>query len=46
MPNSSRPWLEVSTVEWMASLSMALLPVKKAAANLTTAIARLPASAA
>ena len=39
-------WLPVSTREWIASLSMALLPVHHAAPNLVAAMAVLPASAA
>jgi hypothetical protein len=39
-------WLPVSTAEWTASLIMAEEPVSRAAANLVTAMARLPASAA
>ncbi|MNS50932.1 hypothetical protein D3C72_835930 [compost metagenome] len=36
----------MSTVEWIASLIMAELPVNRAAANLVTAMAVLPARAA
>ena len=45
-PYSIRSWFPLSTSEWMASLSMALLPVHQAAANFVTAMARLPARAA
>ena len=44
-PWRRRSWLPVSTAEWMASLIMAALPVKAAAANLMPAIAALPARA-
>jgi len=43
-PKSSSSWLPVSTTEWIASLSMAALPVNPAAANLVSAMAVLPAS--
>jgi hypothetical protein len=39
-------WLPVSTVEWIASLSFAELPVNPPAANLVAAITALPARAA
>ena len=45
-PRSSRPWLPVSTTEWIASLNIAELPVAAAAANLVAAISEFPASAA
>ena len=45
-PSSNKTPLPVSTTEWMASDSMAELPVKAAAVNLVAAIARLPAMAA
>jgi hypothetical protein len=41
MPNSNRSWLPLSTVEWIASLSIAALLVKTAAANFVAAIKRL-----
>src|SRR5215472_5963670 len=46
MPKSSRSSFPVSTVEWIASLYMAALPVTSAAPNLQIAIATLPAIAA
>src|SRR5580658_10013983 len=46
MPKSSRSSFPVSTVEWIASLYMAALPVSSAAPNLQIAIATLPAIAA
>jgi len=38
--------LPVSTLEWMASVSIADEPVRAKATNLVTAMARLPARAA
>src|SRR5262249_48455171 len=46
MPKSSRSSFPASTVEWIASLYMAALPVTSAAPNLQIAIATLPAIAA
>jgi len=45
-PRWRRPWLPVSTTEWMPSDSMAEEPVMAAVTNLATAISALPASAA
>ena len=44
--SSSRNRLPLSTVEWIASLSIAALPVKPAAANFVAATRRLPMRAA
>lgn len=45
MPTSSRNSLPVSTVEWIASDSIAELPVMPATMNLVVAIATLAAIA-
>ena len=46
MPSSIRAPLPVSTSEWIASLSIAELPVMAAAANFVAATSRLPTRAA
>lgn len=46
MPYNIKPPLPVSTIEWIASESMAELPVKNAAMNFVTAIATFPSIAA
>jgi hypothetical protein len=45
MPQRSRTWLPESAYEWIASASMALEPLKIAAAVLAAAMARFAPSA-